>query len=115
MLSTSCSSNELDGIVIPTSIAPSSKPSADLARLIMESGGLLAGAKVMELGTGWLPLTAIGFWICGAEEVHTVDVNRHFLPSVFSKALRWMMQNEAELVALWDGIASADRVAQCLP
>ena len=53
----------------------------------------------MELGTGWLPLTAVGFWICGAEEIHTVDVNRHFLPGVFSKALSWITQNEAELLA----------------
>ncbi len=86
----------------------------DLARLVLESGGSLVEASVMEVGTGWLPLTAVGFWICGAQEVHTFDVNRHLLPSVFIKALRWMTENEAELVALWDGIVSPDRVVDCL-
>jgi hypothetical protein len=86
----------------------------DLARMLLASGQALVGAKVMEVGTGWLPLTAVGFWVCGAEEVRTFDINRHLLYDIFGSALRWMTENETDLIALWDGIVPAGRVAWCL-
>jgi SAM-dependent methyltransferase len=86
----------------------------DAARLILDSGGTLAGTAVMEVGTGWLPLTSVAFWICGAAQVRTYDVNRHLLAGVFRRALGWLTTNQDEIVALWDGIVSPDRVVGCL-
>lgn len=86
----------------------------DLARQILESGGTLNGARVVEVGTGWVPLGPIGFWICGAEEVRTYDIHRHLLPSVLKKALCWMGGNQEPLVELWKGVAPAERVRDCL-
>src|SRR4030095_11994259 len=98
----------------PSFIRMKLKTQRDLARLILESGNVIAATKMVEVGTGWIPLAPIGFWICGAGEVHTYDINRHLIPSGFRKALLWMANNEAELIALWDGLVPSDRVRKCL-
>jgi hypothetical protein len=28
-----------------------------------------------ELGTGWFPIVPLGFWLCGASEIHTLDLS----------------------------------------
>lgn len=86
----------------------------ELAVEVLESGGFLTDARVMEVGSGWVPLLPLGFWICGAKEVRTFDLNRHLLPGVLRDSMRWMVENEAALVELWKGVATADRVRWCL-
>src|SRR3989442_521227 len=51
------------------------------------------GATLVEVGTGWLPLDAIGFWMCGAARVVTFDIHRHLDARQLSHALTWMSRN----------------------
>lgn len=87
---------------------------ADLAQQAMQSGAVIEDARVVEVGAGWLPLAPMGFWICGAREIVTYDLNRHLLPDMLRKVLHWMAESEAELIALYDGVASPQRVRDCL-
>ena len=74
---------------------------ARLARGLAERGAELEGARVAEVGTGWVPLAAVGFWLCGAARVDTYDIDRWLLPETFAKALGWIATNRGELRELW--------------
>ncbi len=63
------------------------KRQAELARLAVEHGVQLEGAHVMELGTGWVPAMAFGFYLCGAKKVSTFDLNKY----VFHESLKAVM------------------------
>ena len=55
------------------------KRQAMLAQLAVDHGVKLDGARVMEVGTGWVPALAFGFYLCGAERVWAFDLNRFVL------------------------------------
>lgn len=38
--------------------------------------GGLAGARVLELGTGWYPVIPVGLFLAGAAEINSVDISR---------------------------------------
>ena len=48
----------------------------NLCALMVEHGFRPRGARLVEVGTGWIPLDAVGFWMCGAARVVTLDLNR---------------------------------------
>jgi|SRR5262245_22675909 len=73
----------------------------NLCALMVQHGFQPRGATLVEVGTGWMPLDAIGFWMCGATRVSTFDLHRHLNLRLLGKALEWMSQHEGELVALW--------------
>lgn len=37
----------------------------------------IAGATLVEIGTGWYPTLPVCLWLGGAERIHTFDLNRH--------------------------------------
>ena len=100
-------------IVIPHTFATNSRRSV-CNRSVLEGSDAPRRGGSHGSGHRLAPLTSVGFWICGAAEVQTFDVNRHLLTDIFTKSLRWMTENPDELVALWEGIAAPDRVVQCL-
>jgi SAM-dependent methyltransferase len=73
----------------------------NLCTLMTQHGFRPRGATVVEVGTGWLPLDPIGFWMCGAARVVTIDVRRHLDPLLLARALEWMSERPEEMVALW--------------
>ncbi len=85
------------------------KRQADLARLAVEHGVELEGAHVMELGTGWVPAMAFGFYLCGAERVSTFDLNRY----VRSDALRLVIEQikvEAGNEDIWADLVGIEKL-----
>ncbi len=82
-----------------------------IALLIQEHGVLGDGARVFDVGTGWLPLAPIGFWMCGAASVRTVDIHRYLNLPALSRALAWMADNREKLIALWSDVLSDDTLA----
>ncbi|MCG8457156.1 MAG: class I SAM-dependent methyltransferase [Holophagales bacterium] len=73
----------------------------DLAATSLEHGGVVEGATVVEVGTGWVPIVPLGFWICGAREVVSYDLHRFLSPPLVHYVLRWMVEHRDELLALW--------------
>ena len=90
------------------------KQQADLARRLRKHGKLIDGAEVMEIGTGWIPLIPIGFWMCGAKHVMTFDLNRYLSSGLLSKALVWMSKNEDILTEIYGDIVSPETIHERL-
>jgi len=82
-----------------------------MALLIRKHGVPVDGARVFDVGTGWLPLAPIGFWMCGATSVRTVDIHRYLNLPALSRALAWMADNREKLIALWSDVLSEDTLA----
>jgi len=45
----------------------------EMARWILDMGGKIEGKKFFEVGTGHNPVVLIGFFLCGAEQVMSID------------------------------------------
>jgi len=87
----------------PNYIRRKLKRQAELARLAVEHGVQLDSAHVMELGTGWVPAMAFGFYLCGAKKVSTYDLNRY----VHHKSLKAVMlcvMTDAGNQDIWSGL-----------
>ena len=82
-----------------------------MARAIAGHGVEIAGARVMEIGTGWIPLAPVGFWICGARSVATYDIRRHLSMDMLHRALLWIVRNSDELSELWKDVAPEESLA----
>jgi SAM-dependent methyltransferase len=86
----------------------------NLCALMIEHGFRPRGARLVEVGTGWIPLDAIGFWMCGAAQVVTFDLNRLLDTRLLARALETMTRRRQELITMWRSIASEAEVAERL-
>jgi hypothetical protein len=48
----------------------------EMARWILDQGMAIEGKRFLEVGTGHKPIVPIGFFLSGAEQIITVDLNR---------------------------------------
>jgi SAM-dependent methyltransferase len=76
----------------------------EMARWILDMGGKVAGQTFFEVGTGHNPIVPIGFFLCGAEKVITVDLNRRLDWGILKKSLVWMAENRDEIYGYYDGV-----------
>lgn len=86
----------------------------ELARVCLENGGRLEGARIVEVGTGWVPLVPLGFWICGAARITTFDLNPYLHEKLFAGALRFLGAHQERLTPLWQGLAPTAQVRERL-
>ena len=68
-----------------------------MALMIQKHEAKIEGAEVLEVGTGWIPLVPIGFWLCGAARVRTYDLNRYLEMPLLRDALHWISNNSSTL------------------
>ena len=78
----------------------------EMARWILEMGGKVEGKTVFEVATGHNPIVPIGFFLCGAGEVITVDLHRRLDLGILKKSLVWMSENRDEICRYYDGVAN---------
>lgn len=57
---------------------------------------------IAEVGTGWLPLLPILFYLCGARSIHTYDKVAHFNLKLTQKAISALGQY-VQLISTWTG------------
>jgi hypothetical protein len=69
------------------------RTAAKLARWVLEAGGSIEGATVLEVGTGHKPIVSLGLALLGAKTVHTMDLHRRLDVQIVRGSLRWMAQN----------------------
>ena len=60
------------------------------------------GSRVVEIGTGWLPVNTLVLYLCGAKEIHTYDHVRHLRLEVAQTAVEGL---KGEVAALSDGLS----------
>ena len=77
----------------------------EMARWILEMGGKVEWKTFFEVGTGHNPIVPIGFFLCGAEKVVTVDLHKRLDLEILEKSLEWMAENRDVLAGYYDGVA----------
>ena len=77
----------------------------EMVRWMLEMGGKVDGKTFFEVGTGHNSIVPIGFFLCGADEVITVDLHRRLDLGILKKSLMWMAENRDEILGYYDGVA----------
>jgi SAM-dependent methyltransferase len=83
-----------------------------MACWIAEVGMVLQGKRVLEVGTGHMPIVPVGFFLCGAESVTTVDLHRRLDVALFRKSLEWMACNKSCLENIYSGVVAPTLLSQ---
>ena len=76
----------------------------EMARWMLDIGGKVEGKTFFEVGTGHNTIAPIGFFLCGASEVITVDLHRRLDFGILKKSLVWMSENRDEIGGYYEGI-----------
>jgi SAM-dependent methyltransferase len=63
---------------------------AEMVKWIREAEQDIVGSRILEVGTGHVPVVPIGFFLCGARSVVTVDLHRRIEWGLTRKSLEWM-------------------------
>jgi hypothetical protein len=75
-----------------------------MAQWILEMGGKVEGKAFFEVGTGHCQIVPIGFFLCGAEKVVTVDLHKRLDFGILKKSLVWIVENRDEVCGYYDGV-----------
>jgi hypothetical protein len=73
----------------------------EMSRWLAEAGMPAAGKRYLEVGTGHIPIVPIGFYLAGADQTITVDLNRRIDWTLTRETLEWMATHRSELAALY--------------
>ena len=89
--------------------------SCKLVRVIQESVGDLSTAKILEIGTGRRLNLSIIFWLLGAKQMFTADINRYLKPEcVISDINNYRQRREWLMEILSEGEETRTRLDQLL-
>ena len=73
---------------------------------VLDMGEEVKGKTIFEVGTGHNPIVPIGFFLCGAEKIVTVDLHRRLDFGILKKSLGWMAENRDEVCRYYDAVAN---------
>jgi SAM-dependent methyltransferase len=73
----------------------------EMARWLNEYGAPVLGKTFVEVGTGHVPVIPIGFYLAGAGQTVTVDLNRRIDWELTRQALDWFATHRAQVAALY--------------
>jgi SAM-dependent methyltransferase len=92
------------GNLRPKRISPLNRLTIGLefCRQIAEHGRSIDGASILEVGTGWRLNVPIACWLCGADRITTVDLNRLLRPELIRSDLSFLVRNEATILARFE-------------
>lgn len=68
------------------------------------------GKVFFEVGTGRAPMVPVGFWLMGAESTITIDLNPYLKDALIAEHLRYISENEAEILALFGTLIDRERL-----
>jgi hypothetical protein len=83
---------------------------ATLVSELRTAGHEVAGARVMEVGTGRRIDIPLGFYLAGAASVITVDLNRYLRPELVMASIQAMKACSKDILALFDSTSPRDAV-----
>jgi SAM-dependent methyltransferase len=69
-----------------------------MLRWLKESGRDVTGKRILEVGTGRNVNIPLSLWLCGAEQVVTVDLNKYLSDALVSETIEFVRQNQSEVV-----------------
>lgn len=88
---------------------------ASMLRRLAELGFRAEGARCFEIGTGHLPIAPVAFYLCGADEVVTVDLHRRLDTELTTEMIGCLARSRDRVAELYAGLVDpalfADRLA----
>ena len=86
-----------------------------MAQHLATVGVPIAGSRFVEMGTGWYPTLPFGLFLAGAEQVITIDLNRHVRPELvraLGDRLGELLERRGRLFFTHDPAIAMSRVAR---
>ncbi|MDR2485035.1 MAG: hypothetical protein LBD55_06540 [Treponema sp.] len=81
---------------------------------IQKHGGEIIGKTFFETGTGRAPLLPAAFWLCGASETITVDLNPYMRKEFIEDMLFYIKTKKYDIKNIFGGLLREDRFGQLL-
>jgi SAM-dependent methyltransferase len=72
---------------------------------LQSQGFTIAGKNILEVGTGRAVGVPLAMWLCGANRIVTVDLNRYLSPALVWASNRYLLQNPEKLREIFAGLA----------
>ena len=83
---------------------------ATLVSELRAAGHEVAGARVMEVGTGRRIDIPLGFYLAGAASVITVDLNEYLRPELVMASIRAMKEHSRDILGVFDSTSPREEV-----
>lgn len=80
----------------------------NMVEWIEDAGGSIKGKRVVEVGTGHMVNVPTAFWLLGAGETITVDVNRYLSESIVKESNDSIREHREEVLQLFGPRANDD-------
>lgn len=82
----------------------------ELCERIERTGGVIAGASLVEIGTGWRINLPIALWLCGVDAVTTVDQKRLVRDTLVRRDLAFIAKHGSEVATALGARLNHDRL-----
>lgn len=81
----------------------------------IQEAGYNPNEKVfLEVGTGWIPLVPVAYWLMGAKRTVTIDLNPYMKAELISESLKYMTDRKESIEELFGPLLIKERLDQLL-
>jgi hypothetical protein len=82
----------------------------ELCKLIKKAGRSIIGKSFLEIGTGRTINIPLAFWLLGAKEIITVDINRYLKEELVMENIFYIRDNKKQIIELFEGNINNNRL-----
>jgi len=90
------------------------KAGVEICRIIKELGYSPTNKVFLEVGTGRVPIVPIAYWLMGAKEIITIDLNPYLKTELTKECLKYMSDNHEEIQELFGDLLDKKRLNELL-
>lgn len=91
-------------------ILPIIKGGVDTFKLIQEAGYDPKQKVFFEVGTGRVPIAPITYWLMGAKQTITIDLNPYVKEELIEETIRYIIDNEHKIRSIFGGLLDTKRM-----
>lgn len=86
----------------------------EIWKLIQKQGYTPSGKVFFEVGTGRVPTVPIAYWLMGAEQTITVDLNPYLKAQLVREAVQYISENKDDILNLFGSLIDVARFDRLL-
>ena len=76
----------------------------EIWNLIKQIGYNPIGKVFFEIGTGWIPIIPLSYWLMGAKKTITIDLNNYFKRELIVETIKYISVNKNEVQNLFGSL-----------
>jgi SAM-dependent methyltransferase len=81
---------------------------------IQKQGYTPSGKVFFEVGTGWVPLVPLAYWLMGAGKTISIDLNPYLKQELVAESLSYISENEETILSLFGSLIDKKRFNELL-